>query len=873
MDKNNSSLDKITKIKEKKYLCKLKKIFKTSAHKKLIKTPNPSIHMEVPEKVTPMMKQFLELKQQYSDCILLFRAGDFYETFYDDAKTCSQVLGITLTKRGDTPMAGVPFHSITPYIRKLVQNNFKIAMCEQLEDPKQAKGLVKRGITRIITPGTILEDEYLPSFENNFIMCIYSPKNISEKYGLSLVDITTGEFLTTQITNLDDIKTTIRKYSPNEIIMNESSFARGLKEFIKNSNIYYNFLSDIRFNLNYANEILKKQFGHTGDQLGLDQKEYSIISSGALLFYIYKLQKLELSHINSLKYISLSSNMILDAISLRNLEITESIFSKDTSKTLFGILNKCKTSAGSRLLKKHLTNPLLEVKKINERLDAIEEINELSLERNDIRETLEEFSDIERITSRISSGVASPKDLFALKISLQKIPQLKQILQIFQTKLIQDIKKLDSLPQITDLLDKAIIDDAPSHTRDIGFIKKTYTQQLEELFSITHNSKDFIKELEETQRLRTGINTLKIKYNKIFGYYIEIPKSQSGKVPEDYEVKQTLVNASRYITPELKEKENQILGAEEKIKTLELEIFDDLITKLKTYTKKFQEISKKIALLDVLATSSLNSQLYNYTRPKFDENITNVTEGRNPIVEQFVSSFIPNDTLFNKEESLKIITGPNMSGKSTFLRQNALLTIMAQSGSFIPATAATLKIYDRVFTRIGAHDELSEGQSTFMVEMSETANILNNATNKSLVLLDEIGRGTSTYDGLAIAWAVTEQLSSIEADTIFATHYHQLNKLSEFYDNIENYNVLVREEGEKVEFIRKIVKGGTDKSYGIYVGKLAGIPKEVLDRAKQVQENIEEKEEIRIKQEFKQTMQKRNKKSLNDKSSKLDKFF
>lgn len=806
-----------------------------------------------------MMRQFLELKQQYNDCILLFRAGDFYETFYEDAKTCSKVLEITLTKRAEIPMAGVPFHSVTPYIRKLIKQNYKVAICEQLEDPKKAKGLVKRGISRIITPGTILEEEYLGSFENNYIMCIYLPKNISEKFGTAIVDITTGEFLTSQCDKIDDVKTLIRKYSPNEIIMNESSFQKNLREFIKNSNIYYNFLSDIRFNINYANEILKKQFGMNSEELGLDNKEFSVVASGALLFYIYKLQKLDLSHVNNIKFVNLTSSMVLDSISLRNLEIVESIFTKDCKKTLFGILNNTKTPIGARLLKKQLVSPLIEIKRIEERLNAVEELNEFVMERNEVRDLLDGFSDIERITSRINSNLATPKDLFALKISLQMLPLIKKILLPFQSQILRQIKKLDMLPEISELLERAIDPSAPSHTRDIGYIKKDYDPRLKELFDIAYNSKDFLKELEETERLRTGITTLKVRFNKVFGYYIEIPRSQINKIPQDYEARQTLANSQRYTKPELKEKEDLILNSEERIKLLEEEIFAQIVRKLKDYTKKFQEISKLIAFLDVLANNSLNAQLYNYTKPKFEEERTQIVEGRNPIVERFVSDFIPNDTFFDTNETLKIITGPNMSGKSTYLRQNALISIMAQAGNFVPASNAVLKIYDRVFTRIGAHDELSEGHSTFMVEMSETANIVNNATNNSLVLLDEIGRGTSTYDGLAIAWAVTEELSNIGSDTIFATHYHQLNDLAEFYPTIENYNVLVREEGEKVEFIRKIIKGGTDKSYGIYVGKLAGIPERVLARAKEIQLNIEEKEEIRIKQEFKKKIESRAK--------------
>lgn len=846
-----------------------------SSHKNILakfyKILDNKIIMEDIANATPMMKQFLELKSQYKDCILLFRAGDFYETFFDDAKTCSKVLAITLTKRANIPMAGVPFHSVTPYIRKLIQNNYKVAICEQLEDPKQAKGLVKRGITRIITPGTILEDEYLSSSENNFIMCIYSPKNIAEKWGVSIVDITTGEFLTSEIRKLADIKTIIKKYSPSEIVLNESSFAKGLKEFINSNSIYYNFLSDVRFNLNYANEILKKQFKLKGDELGLNNRDFAIISAGALLFYIFKLQKLDLSHINQISFINLDSNMIIDDISLRNLEIIESAFSKDKNKTLFAILNHTKTPMGSRLLKKHLTSPLIEKKKIEERLEAVEELNEFIIERNEIRELLEDISDIERITARITSSIASPKDLLALKISLASLPKLKEVLRIFQTKKLKEIKKIDTTPEIVDVLEKSIVEDAPSHTRDIGYIKKDYNKELHELFDIAYNSKDFIKEMEETERLKTQISTLKIRYNKIFGYYIEVPKAQAHKVPDDYETKQTLVNAQRYIKPELKEKENLILNSEEKIKHLEKEIFDNIILKLKAYTKKFQIISKAIAQLDVFISHSVNSQLYDYIKPEFDETELIIKEGRNPIVERFTGNFISNETTFSDDETLKIITGPNMSGKSTYLRQNALIAVMAQTGSFVPAKFAKMKIFTRVFTRIGAHDELSEGQSTFMVEMSETANILNNANVKSLVLLDEIGRGTSTYDGLAIAWAVTEELADIGCSSIFATHYHQLNKLADYYSNIQNYNVLVREEGETVEFIRKIVKGGTDKSYGIYVGKLAGIPDKVLTRAKEVQKNIEEKEEITIKHDFKETLEKRNKKIKTKTNTKKEK--
>jgi len=827
----------------------------------------------VGKKITPMMKQFLDLKEQYYDCILLFRAGDFYETFYDDAKVAAKVLNITLTKRGDTPMAGVPYHSIKPYIKKLIENNFKVALCEQLEDPKLTKGLVKRGVTRIITPGTILEDEYLSSNENNFIFCIYNPKNISEKYGISLVDITTGEFFTIEVSTIDEVKTLIKKYSPNEIILNENNFSLKLKNFISNQNIYFNFLSEIRFNFNYAKEILKKQFKVSIGELNIKDKNYSIISSGALLFYIYKLQKLDLSHINKIKYINNNNSMILDSISIKNLELIESNFSNDKQKTLFGILNKTKTPAGSRLLKKHLLNPLININEINLRLDSVEEFNEFILLRDEIRDFLDDIFDIERITSRISSELASPKDLYSLKISLMKLPEIKKILLNFNSKLIKDIRSLEVFPNIIEILDNAIVEDAPSHIRDMGYIKKNYDSRLKELFDISYNSKEYLKKFEETERLKTKISILRVKYNRIFGYYIEIPKSKEKNIPENYILKQTLMNVNRYTTIELKEKESIILNSDDKIKNLEKELFKQLIFKLKSYIKNFQKTSEKLALLDVLTTHSLNSQIQNYNKPKFNLDKTEIIEGRNPIVEEFVSNYIPNETNFNENDKVKIITGPNMSGKSTYLRQNGLIVILAQIGSFVPVKSANIKIYDRIFTRIGAHDELAEGHSTFMVEMIETANILNNVTSNSLVLLDEIGRGTSTYDGLAIAWAVIEELNDKKSDCIFATHYHQLNKLSEYFETINNYNVLVREEGDKVEFLRKIVPGGTDKSYGIYVGKIAGIPNNVLERAKEIQKNIEEKEEIIIKKEFKESLIKKSKQGIKSNNKDLGGFI
>ncbi len=826
--------------------------------------------------LTPMMKQFCDLKEQYNDCILLFRAGDFYETFYEDAKIVSKVLSITLTQRAGTPMAGVPYHSINPYIKKLIQNDFKVAICEQLENPKDAKGIVKRGVTRVITPGTILEDEYLSSSDNNYIFCVYVPNNISEKFAVAIADITTKDFITTEFSTRDDLNTLIKRYLPNEIILNESSFFKDMKSFMKNLGIYHNYLSDLRFNYNYSAEILKKQFNKNINQLGLEDKKFSVIASGTLLYYIYKLQKIDLSHIYNIEYLNMSKNMFLDFITLRNLEIIEPLFNQDKNSTLISTLNNTKTVMGARLLKKHLINPLNDLKEIEKRYDLIDEFNNNIFLRNDLRNLLDNFYDIERIASRISLRIATPKDLYSLRLVLEKLPSLKEKLSFLTLDIGKEIKSIELLEDACKILYESISENAQSHTREIGYIKKNYNKELKDLLELAFNSKNYLKDLEEQEKQKTGISTLKIRYNKIFGYFIEIPKSQEAKVPSDYIIRQTLVNACRYTKEELKQKEDQILGAEEKARILEKEIFDSIVEYMHGNVKKIQQVSEKIALLDVMLNHSYNAQIYNYCKPVFSKESSQIKNGRNPIVERFVREFISNDSEFVQTDYFKIITGPNMSGKSTYLRQVALISIMAQIGSFVPADYAKLKIYDRIFTRIGAHDELAKGQSTFMVEMSETANILNNVTENSLVLLDEIGRGTSTYDGLAIAWAVTEFLVAKKCDCMFATHYHQLNKLEDFYPGIKNYNILVKEENDEIEFIRKIVIGGTDKSYGIHVGKLAGIPKEVLNRAKEVQQNIENNEQIIINKEFYENIKQKttlnnNKKLINNK--KLNEFL
>jgi DNA mismatch repair protein MutS len=820
------------------------------------------------KKVTPMMKQFLELKQQYSDCVLLFRAGDFYETFYDDAKECSKLLGITLTSRGGTPMAGVPYHSINPYIKKLVQSNKKVALCEQLEDPKQAKGLVKRGVTRVITPGTIIEEDYLQSGENNFICSVYLPSSKQHCFGIAFVDISTGECFVSQCESLEEVKSLLRKYYPQELVYNEDCSISSFKSFISSLGIYSSTLSPIRYNIHYANELIKRQFNKQALELGFESKDSSQLALGALLFYIYKLQKLDLSFIDSVKHLEQKTTMFIDATSMRNLELIESVFSKDSSKTLFGILNKTKTPAGSRLLKRQLVAPLRDLNEIEARLDAIEEMNSLVVERNEIRELLDSFADVERISSRIVSRIASPKDLYALKISLELLDTLKEHMFLFRTPFFTKVKELPSMSEVVEKLSSAVDETAPAHTRDLGYLKKEYHPELLSLSTLAFDSKVYIKELEEKYKLETGITTLKIKYNKVFGYFIEIPKSQMSLMNENFIQTQTLTNNQRYTTNELKDLEQKILASEEKLKILEQELYQELLDFLKRYYKQFQEISQIIAQLDVFCSHSLTSQLYSYTKPSFSESSTLIKEGRNPIVEQSVVDFISNDCEFTSSEKIKIVTGPNMAGKSTFLRQIALISIMAQCGMFVPATSATLKLYDRVFTRIGAHDELSQGHSTFMVEMVETATILQHATEHSLILLDEIGRGTSTYDGLAIAWAVVEEIQTIGADCIFATHYHQLNQLENMYSTIVNYHVLAEEKDNDIVFIRKIVKGGTDKSYGIHVAKLAGISSRVLNRAKEIQENIEGGEEIKT-----QSLSKRSLSKKPIQSKKLDEFI
>jgi len=829
--------------------------------------------LESHKNITPMMKQFLEVKKEYKDCIVLFRAGDFYETFYDDAKVVSKVLNITLTQRAGVPMAGVPYHSVMPYLKKLINNNYKVAICEQLEDPKKAKGVVKRGVTRVITPGTILEEDFLENFENNYIFSVYLPKEFNKKIGISIIDISTGEFLVSEVSKFEDLRSVIKKFQPREVIFNESySSKNSFISFLRNSNIFYNYLSELRYKPFFAEEIIKKHFKKDINELGLSLNSI-ILSVGAALYYIYKLQKLDLSHIREIKKIRLSSNLVLDEITLRNLEIIESLFLKDNKKTLFGILNNTKTPMGARLLKKRLVMPSLDVNELNKILDGVAELVDKNLEREKIRASLDDISDIERISSRISSGIATPKDLVGLKNSLKKIKELNVVLKDLESGIFSsDLKELKEFKEVVELIESAIIEDAPTHMRDIGYIKRDFNSELKELYNISEHSRDIIKDIEEDERIKTGIANLKVKFNKVFGYYIEVPKSQASNVPEYYERKQTLVNAERFTIPILKEKEDLILNSEERIKILEKEIYESIIDKLKNYIRGFQDLSKKIALLDFISTNAYNAIIYNYRRPEFvdDKEKIVIQEGRNPVVERYVDEFIPNDIVFSKNDVIKIITGPNMSGKSTALRMVGLIVIMAQVGSFVPVGEVKLSIVDRIFTRIGAHDEISEGQSTFMVEMKETANILNNLTDNSLVLLDEIGRGTSTYDGVAIAWAVTEFLIKKNVKTIFATHYHYLNELEKYYDNVKNYHTEVLEEGSIIKFLRKIVSGGTDKSYGVYVAKIAGLPEEVVKRAVEIQESIESKEEIKISKDV-SFVKKNKKKELNNLS--LDKFF
>lgn len=806
--------------------------------------------------LTPMMQQYLSIKEKYKDAILFFRLGDFYEMFFDDAVLASKELEITLTGRDcgskeRAPMCGVPFHSADAYIAKLVKKGYKVAICEQIEDPSKSKGIVKRDVVRIITPGTITDTKILEDKNNNYLCSIYMD---TTGIGVSYVDVTTGELYTTEIRGnekllINTLFDELAKIRPTEAIVNDYLYnKKDIVKTIKNKfNSIINLYSNWTYEYNTAKEVILNQMSVISlDGYGLNEKLYSVLSLGSLINYLNETQKISLKHLNYVTFYSVNNFMMLDINTRINLELTETIRGKSKKGSLFGLLDCTSTAMGGRMLKRWIEEPLINIKDIKKRLDAVDYLFNNFLIVDEIKELLKNVYDIERIIGKIVYGTCNARDLISLKKSISVLPTIKKILQETSSDLLLSLgKELDTLRDVYELIENAIVDDPPISIKEGNIIKNEYNKELFELREAATKGKEWIYKLEQNERERTGIKSLKIGYNKVFGYYIEITKSNLKYVPNEYIRKQTLANAERYITPELKEMESKILGAEDKIVKLEYDIFLDIRETIKNQIKRIQESAKIIAILDVLCAFAITAYKNNYTKPKLNlDGIIHIKNGRHPVVERMLGEnlFIPNDTyLDNDKNRVAIITGPNMAGKSTYMRQVALITLMAHIGSFVPADEANIGIVDRIFTRVGASDNLSQGQSTFMVEMSEVANILNNGTKNSLIILDEIGRGTSTFDGLSIAWAVIEYISNkIGAKTLFATHYHELSELEGKIEGINNFRILVKEKGDDIIFLRKIDKGSADKSYGIQVAKLAGVPVEVIKRAKEILHRLEE---------------------------------
>ncbi|MFI3237524.1 MAG: DNA mismatch repair protein MutS [Lachnospiraceae bacterium] len=801
--------------------------------------------------LTPMMQQYVDTKEQYKHCILFYRLGDFYEMFFEDALTASKELEITLTGKScgqeeKAPMCGVPFHAAEAYISKLVSKGYNVAICEQVEDAKEAKGLVKREVIRVITPGTILNTQALEETKNNYLMCITM---LDDRIGVSVCDVTVGDYYVTEVEESRKLIDEIMRYQPAEIIYNGALLLSGFDmDDLKNRlSITCNNLSSHMFDDDACRGILMKHF-HLQSLLGLGIEDFQVgtIAAGALLQYLYDTQKNSLDHIRHISPYLTSKYMLLDSSSRRNLELTETLREKSKRGSLLWVLDKTKTAMGARLLRTQLEQPLVEREEITRRLDAVEGFCDNSMYRDEIREYLSPIYDLERLLARISYATANPRDILAFKNSLEMLPHIKTILSNFNKGILSELSyDMDGLEDLYALIDAAINEEPPISVRDGGILKDGFHAEVDRLRSAKRDGRSWLAELEATDRERTGIKNLKIKYNKVFGYYFEVTNSYQNLVPEDYIRKQTLANAERYTTPKLKELEDVILNAEDKLYGLEYELFCNMRTQISNQMDRIQQTAKAIAYIDVLASLSFVAGRNGYVRPSLnDKGVIHIKNGRHPVVEQMIDHdmFIANDTyLDNKKQCISVITGPNMAGKSTYMRQVALIVLMAQIGSFVPAASADIGIVDKIFTRVGASDDLASGQSTFMVEMNEVANILRNATSKSLLILDEIGRGTSTFDGLSIAWAVIEHISNrklLGAKTLFATHYHELTELEGKMSNVNNYCIAVKEKGDDIVFLRKIVKGGADKSYGIQVAKLAGVPDIVIDRAKEIVEQL-----------------------------------
>ena len=803
--------------------------------------------------LSPMMQKYVETKKQYSDCILFYRLGDFYEMFFEDALTASKELEITLTGKDcgleeRAPMCGVPYHAAENYINRLIGKGYKVAICEQIGDPKTAKGLVERKVIRVVTPGTNLDTAALDEGRNNYIMAIVS---IDDRFGCAVADITTGDCFVTEVDNAQKMMDEINKFSPAEIVCNETFQVCGLDlEDMKNRLGICIFPLDAwYFDDDLCRRALMTHF-HVGTLEGLGLKDYenASIAAGALFQYLTETQKSGLTHMTTIRPYSAEKFMIIDSSSRRNLELVETLREKQKRGSLLWVLDKTRTAMGARMLRSFVEQPLIHKAAVEERLETISELNEKAMLRDEIREYLNPIYDLERLVSRISYQSANPRDLISFQSSIAMLPYLKQLLKEFECPLLVRLDgEMDDLADLCEIIEKAIVEDPPLAMKEGGIIRDGFHEEVDKYRRSKAEGKQWLADLEAKERDKNGIKNLKIKYNRVFGYYLEVTNSFKNLVPDYYTRKQTLANAERYITPELKELEDLILGAEDKQYALEYELFCQVRDQVAEQVARIQQTAKSVALLDVMASLALVADRNHYVRPQMNEKgIIDIKNGRHPVVEQMIENdmFIANDTyLDNQKNRLSVITGPNMAGKSTYMRQVALIVLMAQIGSFVPADKANIGMVDRIFTRVGASDDLASGQSTFMVEMTEVANILRNATSKSLLILDEIGRGTSTFDGLSIAWAVVEHISNTKllgAKTLFATHYHELTELEGKLPGVNNYCIAVKEKGDDIVFLRKIVRGGADKSYGIQVAKLAGVPDSIIQRAKELVEELTE---------------------------------
>ena len=822
------------------------------------------------DKFSPMMQNYLKTKEEYKDCILFYRLGDFYEMFFDDAITASRELELTLTGKDcgqeeRAPMCGIPHHAAEVYIARLIAKGYKVAICEQLEDPKTAKGIVKRDVIRVVTPGTVMESNLLEEKKNNYIMSIY--KN-GIYFGMSVCDLSTGDFRMTQIRDTNNfamLMDEISRYAPSEIVVNELMF-NSTEEIAKIKERFETYISKSNGFSQNVNEIKERsRIVNEDDQEieKLDDYILAITAANGLIAYLIETQKNSLEYLNKILLYNTSKYMSLDINARRNLEITEKLRDKSKKGTLLWVLDKTSTSMGGRLLRRWLNDPLIDECHINRRLESVKELKEDIMLRGDIVDSLKKVYDIERLASKISYGSANGRDLISLKNSIAQLPGIKAVLSRAKSQMLKDLyTELDELQDIYEIIDKAIVDEPPISVKEGGLIKLGYDEEIDSLKTATTDGKNWVLKLEAEEREKTGIKGLKVGFNKVFGYFIEVTKSNLSQVPDRYIRKQTLANCERYITEDLKRLENEILGAEEKVINLEYNAFVGIRDEIEKNVQRVQKSANIISILDVLASFATVADDMNYVMPIVDNSgVIDIKDGRHPVIEKIIggSEFVPNDTYLDKGENrLSIITGPNMAGKSTYMRQVALITLMAQCGSFVPASHARIGVVDKIFTRVGASDDLSMGQSTFMVEMMEVATILKEATENSLVILDEIGRGTSTYDGLSIAWAVAEYIADKEkcgAKTLFATHYHELTQLEDKLEGVKNYSIAVKEKGEDIIFLRKIVSGGTDESYGVHVAKLAGVPKVVTTRANEILRSIERKNVLNEKK-----LEKENKK-------------